>query len=94
LFRLVFFSTCPHSPTGGGAGLIAAALTNPLDVVKTRLQTQGDTGLFYGGMVNAFSTIWRTEGLHGYSYLFLSRFVLCYCLFTIFICEPSSCLKA
>lgn len=54
-----------HIISGGIAGLTAAAMTNPLDVVKTRLQTQGDTGLYYTGMVNAFTDIWKTEGMKG-----------------------------
>jgi solute carrier family 25 iron transporter 28/37 len=56
-----------HVLAGGGAGVTAAALSNPLDVAKTRLQTQGDVGKMYHGMVDALKTIWREEGWAGYS---------------------------
>jgi len=51
---------------GGGAGMMAAAFTNPFDVAKTRLQTQGDVGKHYSGMVDAMKTIWKEEGTAGY----------------------------
>jgi len=55
-----------HLLAGGGAGVCASAFTNPFDVAKTRLQTQGDVGKTYSGMVDALTTIWREEGIYGY----------------------------
>mmetsp|Transcript_38559 Transcript_38559/g.46627 ORF Transcript_38559/g.46627 Transcript_38559/m.46627 type:complete len:385 (+) Transcript_38559:121-1275(+) len=43
-----------HLLAGGAAGGIAAAITNPMDVVKTRLQTQGATNI--SNTVTACST--------------------------------------
>lgn len=54
-----------HLSCGAGAGITASALTNPLDVAKTRLQTQHETGKRYSGMVDALKTIWREEGMRG-----------------------------
>lgn len=67
--------------SGCGAGLVAAAVTTPLDRLKTRLQTQG-LGLVeasnvatttcakmatpkYNGLVDAFRSIVREEGYVG-----------------------------
>lgn len=58
---------------GGGAGAIASAIANPTDLVKVRLQTDGQMkgadGEFlpkrYTGMVNAFTTIVKEEGVLG-----------------------------
>ena len=47
---------------GGVAGGTAAAFTTPLDMVKTRLQTQGVTGIQYAGALDAIRTIRATEG--------------------------------
>jgi solute carrier family 25 S-adenosylmethionine transporter 26 len=44
------------------AGGIAAALTTPLDVVKTRYLTQPK---LYNGMLTCFLTVWRQEGAKG-----------------------------
>jgi len=60
------FDAVAHCIAGGGAGSLAAALTNPFDVAKTRLQTQGDVEKKYKGMVNAMVTIWKEEGRSGY----------------------------
>lgn len=56
------------------AGAISAAATTPLDVVKTRLQTQGDSAIGtkegqvrYRGMVDAAKSIAKTEGLGAFS---------------------------
>jgi len=60
------FDIWAHLLAGAGAGSFAAALTNPFDVAKTRLQTQGDTGKRYTGMVNTLATIWQEEGKGGF----------------------------
>eukprot|EP01118_Nematostelium_gracile_P012496 TRINITY_DN4569_c0_g1_i1.p1 TRINITY_DN4569_c0_g1~~TRINITY_DN4569_c0_g1_i1.p1 ORF type:complete len:267 (-),score=58.15 TRINITY_DN4569_c0_g1_i1:133-933(-) len=60
------FDPIAHCLAGGGSGMVAAALTNPLDVCKTRLQTQGDIGVKYKGMLDTLQTIWREEGRAGY----------------------------
>jgi len=60
------FDPMAHCLAGGGAGMLAGALTNPFDVAKTRLQTQGDIGIKYKGMLNTMRTIWKEEGKNGY----------------------------
>lgn len=48
---------------GAVAGAAAACLSNPLDVVKTRLMTQGGgSAVRYRGVVHALRTIAREEG--------------------------------
>lgn len=54
-----------------GAGAIAGAVTTPLDVVKTRIQTQGDLqgcsgGGAYRGTRDAVRVIARQEGIRGF----------------------------
>lgn len=56
-----------HLLGGAGAGVVASGFTNPFDVAKTRLQTQGDVGKRYGGMLDALRTIWKEEGIGGYA---------------------------
>ena len=54
-----------HLMCGAAAGVVSAAVTNPLDVAKTRLQTQHDTGKRYTGLLDALSTIYKEEGVSG-----------------------------
>lgn len=60
------FSAGAHCLAGGVAGGAAAAATNPLDVVKTRLQTQGEVGARrYRGLWDALNSIRVEEGAAG-----------------------------
>ena len=67
---------------GAGAGSLAAAVTNPLDVIKTRLQTQrcqtqpaAAVGtcptpirrLAYTGVLQTCAAIWREDGVRGFA---------------------------
>lgn len=66
-----------HLIAGATAGAVASAVTTPLDVAKTLLNTQ-ESGvvaivgkprghvLYVSGMLNAFRTIYRMRGLTGY----------------------------
>ncbi|KAI0033996.1 mitochondrial inner membrane protein [Vararia minispora EC-137] len=58
--RLSFFETLSAAAI---AGMPAAYLTTPADVVKTRLQTEARKGeTHYRGLFDAFSKIYREEG--------------------------------
>lgn len=60
------FSASSHCVAGACAGATAAATTNPLDVVKTRLQTQGEVGARrYRGLTDALRSIRVEEGMAG-----------------------------
>lgn len=50
------------------AGSIAAASVNPIDVVKTRLQTlkRAEGEQHYAGIRDAFTRIWRDEGIKAF----------------------------
>jgi hypothetical protein len=54
---------------GGSACMFISALLNPIDVVKARLQIQGQgsllTGVHYHGLYDGLSTIAREEGIRG-----------------------------
>eukprot|EP00743_Colponemidia_sp_Colp-15_P004342 GILK01004684.1.p1 GENE.GILK01004684.1~~GILK01004684.1.p1 ORF type:complete len:346 (-),score=44.15 GILK01004684.1:169-1095(-) len=54
--------TLVHWVSGATAGALGAALSNPLDVVKTRIQTQGVYGKEYSGFRQAVSGIIKAEG--------------------------------
>ncbi|EFC50540.1 predicted protein [Naegleria gruberi] len=57
-----------HLFAGALAGAIGTTCTIPVDVVKTRLQTQSKTGLReYDGVVDAFRKIYKQEGLKAFS---------------------------
>jgi solute carrier family 25 protein 34/35 len=53
---------------GGTAAVGAICFTNPIDVVKTRMQLQGELNKGkspYRGVFHALYTISKTEGIHG-----------------------------
>lgn len=66
-----------HLIAGGTAGALAAALTTPLDVAKTLLNTQEQNAVgvivsqghkkpFVTGMIDAIRTIYKLQGIRGY----------------------------
>lgn len=61
-----------HMLSGGMAGAVAAAVTTPLDVCKTLLNTQEATALnslgqpHISGLSQAFRTVYRLGGVRGY----------------------------
>lgn len=58
------YSPTAHMVSGALAGGIAAAITTPLDVCKTLLNTQQSVKL--NGMVQAVKTVYRLRGISGY----------------------------
>ena len=64
------YSPATHMVSGGLAGALAAAFTNPLDVCKTLLQTRGssDDAIIRkaSGMRDAASIIMSREGAKGF----------------------------
>ncbi len=65
------YSPSTHILAGGLAGAVAGAVTNPLDVAKTILQTRGtshDPEIRHcKGLFDAFRIIWQRDGLKGFS---------------------------
>jgi hypothetical protein len=75
-------STMNHLIGGAVAGAVATTATNPMDVVKTRLQTQSELPIEdrrYKGVIDAFFKIARFVSR---SFLFRFAFVtlLCVCV--------------
>lgn len=62
------FDISAHFIAGAGAGTLAASFTNPLDVAKTRLQTQSlqVLQLKYWGVFPTLKIIWKEEGFQGF----------------------------
>jgi solute carrier family 25 (mitochondrial iron transporter), member 28/37 len=60
-----------HVAAGGLAGAVAAAVTTPLDVAKTLLQTRGTSEdkeiRRANGISDAIRLIWRKDGLKGFA---------------------------
>ena len=65
------YSPVTHVVAGGAAGAVGAAVTTPLDVAKTLLQTRGTSHdpeiRSCRGMLHAFRIIWTRDGLRGFS---------------------------
>jgi len=65
------YSPQTHIAAGGIAGAVAAAVTTPLDVAKTILQTRGTSTEAdirnVGGMMDAFKVIWTRDGIKGFA---------------------------
>ncbi|KAF8216320.1 mitochondrial carrier domain-containing protein [Mycena galopus ATCC 62051] len=65
------YSPSTHITAGAVAGAVAAAVTTPLDVAKTILQTRGTSHdpeiRNVRGMKDAMRIIWAKDGLKGYS---------------------------
>lgn len=63
------YSPATHMISGGLAGAVAAAVTTPLDVAKTLLQTRGTSSdpeiRNARGMREAFRIIWKRDGVRG-----------------------------
>ena len=64
------YSPATHVVAGGIAGAVAAAVTTPLDVAKTILQTRGtakDADIRnVSGMMDALRVIWTKDGVKGF----------------------------
>lgn len=64
------YSPVTHVIAGGMAGAVGAAVTTPLDVAKTLLQTRGTSHdkeiRTCKGMLHAFRIIWQRDGLKGF----------------------------
>ncbi len=48
-------------PSGAIAGAVTGVVTTPLDVIKTRLMTQGSAKT-YSGVFDCAQKIWQLEG--------------------------------
>src|SRR5882757_8904433 len=64
------YSPVTHVVAGGMTGAVGAAVTTPLDVAKTLLQTRGSSHdheiRTCRGMLHAFQLIWQRDGLRGF----------------------------
>ena len=61
-----FRSLVGHFLSGGIAGAVAAFISNPMDVVKTTLSTQGTLGLSHKGFSDTARYIYQTAGMSGF----------------------------
>ncbi|KAI0641965.1 mitochondrial carrier [Trametes meyenii] len=65
------YSPATHMLAGGLSGAVAGAVTTPLDVAKTILQTRGTSAdpeiRHCRGLAHAFRIIWQRDGLKGFA---------------------------
>ncbi|PSR72820.1 hypothetical protein PHLCEN_2v11317 [Hermanssonia centrifuga] len=65
------YSPTTHIISGGLAGGVAGAVTTPLDVAKTLLQTRGSSSdpeiRNARGLRDAFRIIWKRDGMRGFA---------------------------
>lgn len=65
------YSPAAHIISGGVAGALASAVTNPLDVCKTLLQTKGESKIpevrAARGLADSFTIIKKIDGWKGFS---------------------------
>ncbi|KAH9846035.1 mitochondrial carrier [Lenzites betulinus] len=65
------YSPATHIVAGGLSGAVAGAVTTPLDVAKTILQTRGTSAdpeiRHVRGLADAFRIIWQRDGLKGFA---------------------------
>lgn len=84
-FKLFDDNLALHIVASFGAGFVAAVVTNPVDVVKTRIMNQGRSGAStnaaaanptrYRGMIHCFATIAAQEGFTGFYKGFVPNFM-------------------
>lgn len=97
------YSPLTHVSAGGLAGGIAAAVTTPLDVAKTLLQTRGTSDdkqiRAARGMADAFRIIWQRDGARGFFRGVTPRVVthmpsnaLCWLSYEFFSASKPTCL--
>ena len=94
------YSPMAHIVSGGLAGAVAGAVTTPLDVAKTILQTRGtstDPEIRHcKGLVDAFRIIWARDGAKGFVrglsprvLTFMPSNALCWLSYEFFSASPS-----
>lgn len=66
-----------HIVAGAIAGATGAAFSNPFDVVKTTLQTQGHFGTRYRGLIDAMIHIYKLSGWRGFLKGITPRMLFC-----------------
>lgn len=82
-FKLFDDNLMLHIVASLGAGFVAAVVTNPVDVVKTRLMNQGNAAssaanqsiVRYKGMADCFAMIAKQEGFAGFYKGFVPNFL-------------------
>ena len=57
------YNATMHFIGGTLGGMTGVAASYPLDTIKVRMQTQTMTGIYYTGMGDCVTTVWKTEGI-------------------------------